>query len=390
MRTLDDGHIPTGCVTDGFYTSIGLVAILGAFFLVLQFKSLSVRVWSILYRKQKRNDSGGVMKSSLMLLLIVTTQIGAPAAKGTRLADSHNRISELKVAMQDVDRGPILVVAHRGCWLSAPENSLESLEACLRVGVDAVEIDVRLSRDGVPLVFHDGSLHRMTQAWGYFHEWDAAELKQLHLYERDGSTTHLVGKKLLTDQTIPSLREVFAAVKGRMLVNVEIKSDAVHSFKEVLSVAVELASAMGVEDHVFWKLPASNNRTDDDDTRADEVYATAELIDMPFVFPIIWQSGRPFQKQLEDFNQHNVIGFEIVAQDLAYWPLSKGRLLGAEKYRYMGVAVLPQWSAGLSDQVSVKDPESGWGNLIRLGFDVIMTDRPERLIRYLERKGLRD
>jgi glycerophosphoryl diester phosphodiesterase len=55
-----------------------------------------------------------------------------------------------------------LRLAHRGDWRRAPENSLEALVAAMAVpGCDGVELDVRLSRDGVPVLLHDESLARV-------------------------------------------------------------------------------------------------------------------------------------------------------------------------------------------------------------------------------------
>ena len=55
--------------------------------------------------------------------------------------------------------GTPLRLAHRGDWRAAPENSLQALVAATRIpGCDGVEFDVRLSRDGVPVLLHDETL----------------------------------------------------------------------------------------------------------------------------------------------------------------------------------------------------------------------------------------
>jgi len=55
-----------------------------------------------------------------------------------------------------------LRLAHRGDWRAAPENSLAAMEAALRVpACDGLELDVRASSDGVPILLHDGSLRRV-------------------------------------------------------------------------------------------------------------------------------------------------------------------------------------------------------------------------------------
>lgn len=53
-----------------------------------------------------------------------------------------------------------LVIAHRTCPRDAPENSIEGIGRAGRLGADAVEMDVRLTRDGVPVLLHDPSLTR--------------------------------------------------------------------------------------------------------------------------------------------------------------------------------------------------------------------------------------
>ena len=56
---------------------------------------------------------------------------------------------------------PALVIAHRGFSTRHPENSLKAFEAAIAAGADAIETDVRLSRDGVPVCSHDPDLKRL-------------------------------------------------------------------------------------------------------------------------------------------------------------------------------------------------------------------------------------
>jgi glycerophosphoryl diester phosphodiesterase len=64
------------------------------------------------------------------------------------------------------DPGARPVVAHRGASAHAPENTLAAFEDALRLGVDALEFDVRVTADGVPVVHHDATLDRTTDAAG--------------------------------------------------------------------------------------------------------------------------------------------------------------------------------------------------------------------------------
>ncbi|MGF1546037.1 MAG: glycerophosphodiester phosphodiesterase family protein, partial [Thiotrichales bacterium] len=58
------------------------------------------------------------------------------------------------------------LVAHRGYALRYPENTLPAIEAALAAGARYVEIDVQLSADQVPVLFHDRSLMRMCEVTG--------------------------------------------------------------------------------------------------------------------------------------------------------------------------------------------------------------------------------
>lgn len=72
----------------------------------------------------------------------------------------------------------MLRLAHRGDWRVAPENTVAAFQAAMRVpGCDGVELDVRLARDGVPVVLHDESLARVQRRPGRVGELDGADLE---------------------------------------------------------------------------------------------------------------------------------------------------------------------------------------------------------------------
>jgi len=101
------------------------------------------------------------------------------------------------------------VVAHRGASSTHPENTVASFEEAIRLGAQIVEFDVRLSRDGVPVVMHDAAVDRTTEGSGFVHEMTAAEITSLHL---DG------------DAAVPTLAEVLDVASGRAAIAVEIKN----------------------------------------------------------------------------------------------------------------------------------------------------------------------
>ena len=70
------------------------------------------------------------------------------------------------------------LIGHRGAARLAPENTLAGIELAARLGLRWVEIDARLSRDGVPVLVHDNTLDRTTDLTGPVRAWDYAALAQ--------------------------------------------------------------------------------------------------------------------------------------------------------------------------------------------------------------------
>ena len=103
----------------------------------------------------------------------------------------------------------VTAIAHRGGSALRPENTLASFEEAIALGAQILELDVRLSRDGVLVVMHDPVVDRTTDGVGFVHELTAADLASLHV----GSNS-----------TVPTFAEVLEAASGRAALAVEIKN----------------------------------------------------------------------------------------------------------------------------------------------------------------------
>lgn len=75
------------------------------------------------------------------------------------------------------------IVAHRGDAGRFPENTLPAIESALRTGIRHIEIDIQLTADGVPVLFHDDALKRMTGSTGRITRTDRQQLQALHAFE---------------------------------------------------------------------------------------------------------------------------------------------------------------------------------------------------------------
>jgi glycerophosphoryl diester phosphodiesterase len=118
------------------------------------------------------------------------------------------------------------VIAHRGASAYAPENTLAAFELAVSQGADALELDVRLTRDGAPVIIHDETLDRTTNLAGPVRARTLAELRQADAGFRfspdRGATTPYRGTGLQP----PTLAEVLWAFPA-MPVMIEVKEPAV-------------------------------------------------------------------------------------------------------------------------------------------------------------------
>lgn len=112
----------------------------------------------------------------------------------------------------------VLAEGHRGWRSRYPENTLVSYRAAIELGVDAIEFDVWLSRDGVPVIMHDANTLRITGHDGLITEQTLAELKMLDAGSHKGAE--------FAGERIPTLEETLALVQSLrpgMRLGVEIK-----------------------------------------------------------------------------------------------------------------------------------------------------------------------
>ncbi len=108
-------------------------------------------------------------------------------------------------------------VAHRGWSGRAPENTMAAIEMALEhEAVEWIEIDVQLSRDGIPVVIHDFTLQRTTNGKGMVKDYTYDQLSRLDAGAWFGPAYR--------GQTIPTLEQVLRAAKSKCRINIELKT----------------------------------------------------------------------------------------------------------------------------------------------------------------------
>ncbi|MFE0437392.1 glycerophosphodiester phosphodiesterase [Streptomyces nigra] len=124
----------------------------------------------------------------------------------------------------------VTAVAHRGDPYRVRENTLLSLRSALALGADAVEIDVRLTRDGVPVLLHDATLRRLWELDRPLLSLSAAEVRGL------------------TAGGVPTLEEALAVCEGsRVMLDLPGTPD-VRTARRI----VDVVRACGAEERVYY------------------------------------------------------------------------------------------------------------------------------------------
>lgn len=120
----------------------------------------------------------------------------------------------------------VFICAHRGITVASvqkglPEQCIPTIEEAIAQGADMVELDVRLTKDGVPMLMHDASLSTTTDGSGNIENKTAEQVKALKMHPRGKSNYPQVDGEFIR---VPTLKEALEVCKGRIYVNLDIKN----------------------------------------------------------------------------------------------------------------------------------------------------------------------
>ncbi|GAX89052.1 hypothetical protein EFBL_0666 [Effusibacillus lacus] len=137
----------------------------------------------------------------------------------------------------------MLIFGHRGSAGTHPENTMISFEEAARAGADGIELDIQLSKDGVPVVIHDEKLDRTTNGTGWVKDRTFYELKQL-----DAGAWF---SDKFKGTRIPSLEEVLVWAQGNsLLINLELKTGII-LYPQIEEKVIRLVEQYGLTGRVI-------------------------------------------------------------------------------------------------------------------------------------------
>jgi len=266
---------------------------------------------------------------------------------GTNAEDSH-RVS---------------VVAHRGGAALAPENTLAAFGVALEHDVDAVELDIHLSKDGSLMVIHDPLLLRLTGKPGAISDYTAEELAQF-----DVASTFKGGKHYFGFQKMPTLKEVIEFV--------EAKATRPIQYQIEIKVADDGSRYEGIEQKLIDAL--------------NEYSIMDRTIAISFDFPTLGSLG----KIEPDLQLGALISKEYLSSKGITGPETVAKNMQELNVEYVGIKS-DYLSQALYDQLRLYDLGVGvWTvddtismrKFAKMGVDFITTNRPDLLNKVLDRK----
>lgn len=276
---------------------------------------------------------------------------------------------------QSIPENKILVVAHRGDWHNYPENSIKAVESCIKMGVDIVEIDIQKTKDGKLIIMHDTTLNRTTNGKGLISATNYKDIQSLSLKNGAG----MPGR-----EKIPTLEEMLNFIKGkRIMLNLDKAWD-------YLDETIEIVNKTGTHDQIILK---GNKKAE---ILKKEV---GNKLNNIVYMPMVWPEDYSIYTREEVLNPKKYVNdFSKSFHPAAYEVIIKNdtpkadELLQLIKSQNSLIWINTLWAelcAGHDDDLADEHPEEHWGWAIRKGANIIQTDRPEKLIKYLQSKNMK-
>jgi glycerophosphoryl diester phosphodiesterase len=241
---------------------------------------------------------------------------------------------------------PVIAVGHRGTTKFAPENTLAAFDKAIAMGARVVEMDVRMTADGVFIVMHDARVDRTTNGRGAVSEMTLADIKAL-----DAGAWFAPE---FAGEQVPTLREALRHVKGRAGVDIDFKAGPADSAERIAAILDEEGFDDGSLVTVFAR-----------------AWHYGKLKSLPARYAL-----RPHYLGVEATAKARAEGVEIMGLRRLGWSFRAARAIADN-----GIVLF-------ANVMGRDDGPMGFEEALRAGARFIQTDRLDLLVPYLEERGL--
>jgi glycerophosphoryl diester phosphodiesterase len=261
----------------------------------------------------------------------------------------------------------VMVVAHRGDWRNAPENSMPAFTNAAAMGVDVIELDLNKTKDGVIIIMHDQTIDRTTNGKGKAADYTFEEISKFCLRN---------GLSRVTYNHIPTLKEVMLAVKGKnVMVNLDKSFLYYHEAYAILKETGTLKQAIFKAEATYAEL--------------NEKYPT--LINSIKYMPIVNLDKPDARKIITDYLKNmKPFAFELNFGNDTSSVLMDSRFITKTGSKVWLNSLWASLNAGHEDDLAIEqsNTKDSWDWLIAHGATCIQTDRPKQMLEYLKSKKL--
>lgn len=313
-------------------------------------------------------------KSNKVIIYLLLTVAFAVTACSPKIHSSAEATTNKAMQVVEVLHNPssnyVVVVSHRGDWRNYPENSIPAIESVIRMDVDVMELDLKMTKDSILVLCHDWTLDRTTTGSGPVNEKTYAEILKYDL--KRGHGISIPGLKM------PTLKQALQVCKDRIVVNVDQGYDY---YDQVLAITEEL----GMTDQVLIKSGRSLNEVQEKMSSY-----THNMMYMPVI-------GVDERAKMNLFDGYINSKPSQLAYEICFAKLDENVQKVAKEVLASGskLWVNTIWGSLCGDYDDDRafesaTPDEVYAPILHLGTSIIQTDRPQFIIQYLKEKGRRN
>ena len=177
------------------------------------------------------------MKRTALVALVAVAALSL-AACSPKAPEYATRAEKIVAEIHNPSSKYVVVASHRGDWRNFPENSIPAIESVIKMGVDIMELDLKMTKDSVLVLSHDRTIDRCTNGKGKVSDFTLDSLKTFRLRRAHNVTTDSLH--------MPTLEEALKVCKDRIVVNVD---QGFEYYDQVL----EITEKLGVTDQILIK-----------------------------------------------------------------------------------------------------------------------------------------
>lgn len=257
------------------------------------------------------------------------------------------RFKQINKAFLSPGSKVIMIASHRGTHNTFPENSMAAFKKGIELGIDVIELDVRHTKDDSLVIMHDGSVDRTTNGKGKVAEMTFEEIRKLRL-KFNGE---------LTEEKVPTLEEALILAKGKILVDLDIKTNRVPAIMKVVE-------------------------------RTQTASTTFFFLGRGIYAKMLKEQSPVYRTLVRTHKEADVDSvFVVTKTEAVHIDPSHNTVAVTSKIKSNGARVWINALGAVDKKAAAGDLEA-YGELLKNGANMVQTDYPELLMKYLKSKKL--